>query len=134
MARPRQFALVLLCATATLAGWSAARLGGFEWSDIETYRSVDLEPRGGTRGYERPLATRNGRCHAAPGSSSCLHQPLRARPRLPPMRRRSIQTRAKRASASRGSAAAEAPAVEDGIRPRRVRRHRPKPTSGSCPC
>jgi hypothetical protein len=35
MARPRQFALVLLCATATLAGWSAARLGGFDWSDIE---------------------------------------------------------------------------------------------------
>jgi hypothetical protein len=33
MARPRQFALV--CATVTLAGWSAARLGGFEWSDVK---------------------------------------------------------------------------------------------------
>jgi hypothetical protein len=29
--RPRPFALVLLCGTVTLAGWYAARLGGFEW-------------------------------------------------------------------------------------------------------
>jgi hypothetical protein len=29
--RRRQFALVLLCGTVTLAGWYAARLGGFEW-------------------------------------------------------------------------------------------------------
>jgi hypothetical protein len=35
MARPRQFALVLLCATVTIAGWCAARLGGFEGSGIE---------------------------------------------------------------------------------------------------
>jgi hypothetical protein len=35
MGRPRQFALVLLCATATIAGWCAASLGGFEWSGIE---------------------------------------------------------------------------------------------------
>ena len=33
--RARQFALVLLCATVTLAGWCAARLGGLSWSDIE---------------------------------------------------------------------------------------------------
>ena len=31
MGRRRQFALVLLCGTVTLAGWYAARLGGFEW-------------------------------------------------------------------------------------------------------
>jgi hypothetical protein len=36
MGRPRQFALVLLCATVTIAGWFAARLGGLEWSGIET--------------------------------------------------------------------------------------------------
>jgi hypothetical protein len=36
MGRPRQFALVLLCVTVTGAGWCAARLGGFEWSGIET--------------------------------------------------------------------------------------------------
>ena len=29
MARPQQFALVLLCGTVTIAGWGAARLGGF---------------------------------------------------------------------------------------------------------
>jgi hypothetical protein len=34
MARPRRFALALLCATAAIAG-GAARLGGFEWSGIE---------------------------------------------------------------------------------------------------
>jgi hypothetical protein len=31
--RPRQFALV--CATVTLAGWSAASLECFEWPDVE---------------------------------------------------------------------------------------------------
>jgi hypothetical protein len=35
MGRPRQFALVLLCATATIAGWCAASLGGFERLGIE---------------------------------------------------------------------------------------------------
>ena len=35
MVRPRQFALVLLCGTVTLAGWCAARLGGVEWFDLE---------------------------------------------------------------------------------------------------
>jgi hypothetical protein len=35
MARPRRFALALVCATATVAGWCAASLGGFEWSGIE---------------------------------------------------------------------------------------------------
>jgi hypothetical protein len=35
MARPRRFALALLCATAAIAG-GAVRLGGLEWSGIET--------------------------------------------------------------------------------------------------
>ncbi len=35
MARPRRFALALLCATAAIAG-GAARLGGLEWPGIET--------------------------------------------------------------------------------------------------
>jgi hypothetical protein len=34
--RPRRIALVLLCGTVTIAGWCAARLGGFEWSGIES--------------------------------------------------------------------------------------------------
>jgi hypothetical protein len=36
MGRPRRFALALLCATAAVAGWCAARPGGFAWSGIET--------------------------------------------------------------------------------------------------
>src|SRR5262245_59277334 len=36
MARPRRFALALVCATAAIGGWCAASLGGFEWSGIET--------------------------------------------------------------------------------------------------
>src|SRR5215472_12018893 len=35
MGRPRRFALALLCATAAVAGWCAASLGGFAWSGIE---------------------------------------------------------------------------------------------------
>jgi hypothetical protein len=35
MGRRRQFALVLLCGTVTFAGWGAAGLGGFDWSNIE---------------------------------------------------------------------------------------------------
>jgi hypothetical protein len=49
MARPRRFALVLLCATVTIAGWCAARLGGFEWSGIEN-TATSIWNRGATRG------------------------------------------------------------------------------------
>src|SRR5262252_5938504 len=35
MGRPRRFALALLCATGAVAGWCAARPGGFAWSGIE---------------------------------------------------------------------------------------------------
>ena len=35
MVKSRQFALVLLCGTVTLAGWGAARFGSLEWSGIE---------------------------------------------------------------------------------------------------
>jgi hypothetical protein len=34
--RPRRIALVLLCGTVTFAGWCGARLGGVEWSGIES--------------------------------------------------------------------------------------------------
>jgi hypothetical protein len=46
--RPRQFALVLLCGTVTLAGWCAARLGGFEWSGLEN-TATSIWNRGATR-------------------------------------------------------------------------------------
>src|SRR5262245_51185259 len=49
MARPRRFALVLLCATVTIAGWCAARLGSFEWSGIEN-TATSIWNRGATRG------------------------------------------------------------------------------------
>jgi hypothetical protein len=53
MARPRQFALVL-CATVTLAGWSAARLGGFEWSDVE-HTAASIWNRAAAPGATTPL-------------------------------------------------------------------------------
>src|SRR5258708_19199894 len=49
MARPRPFALVLLCGTVTIAGWCAARLGGFEWSGIENTATL-IWSRGAARG------------------------------------------------------------------------------------
>jgi len=49
MARPRQFALALLCATVTIAGWCAARPGGFEWSGIENTATA-IWNRGAARG------------------------------------------------------------------------------------
>ena len=54
MGRPRQFALVLLCATATLASWSAARLGGFDWSDIE-HTAASIWNRAAAPGATTPL-------------------------------------------------------------------------------
>src|SRR5262249_38010971 len=47
--KPRQFALVLLCGTVTIAGWCAARLGGFEWSAIEN-TATPIWNRGAARG------------------------------------------------------------------------------------
>jgi len=49
VARPRRFALVLLCATVTLAGWCAAKRGGFEWSGLE-HTATPIWNRGATRG------------------------------------------------------------------------------------
>jgi hypothetical protein len=49
MGRRRQFALVLLCGTVTFAGWSAAGLGGFDWSNIEN-TATTIWNRVATRG------------------------------------------------------------------------------------
>ena len=82
MARPRQFALVLLCGTVTLAGWSAARLGGFEWSDIEN-TAASIWNRGPARGaaissptlghsqWLLPCNGVHGRCDQVPCTSCC---------------------------------------------------------------
>ena len=72
MARPRQLALVLLCGTVTIAGWGAARLGGFEWSGIENI-ATPIWNRGPARGAATPppLLARNG-------SGRCDHVPSQA--------------------------------------------------------
>jgi hypothetical protein len=49
MGRARPFALVLLCGGVTLAGWGAAGLGGFDWSNIENTATL-LWNRVATRG------------------------------------------------------------------------------------
>ncbi len=49
MARSRQLALVLVCGAVTIAGWDAARLGGFEWSGIENI-ATPIWNRGAARG------------------------------------------------------------------------------------
>jgi hypothetical protein len=49
MGRARPFALVLLCGGVTLAGWGAARLGGFDGSNIENTATL-LWNRVATRG------------------------------------------------------------------------------------
>ncbi len=46
MGRRRQFALMLLCGTVILAGWCAARLGGFEWLENT---ATPIWNRGATR-------------------------------------------------------------------------------------
>jgi hypothetical protein len=57
--RPRQFpALVLLCGTVVLAGWGAARLGGFDSSGIEN-TATPIGDRGATRG-EKSLSAATG--------------------------------------------------------------------------
>src|SRR5262249_19583876 len=49
MGRRRQLALVLLCGTVTFAGWSAAGLGGLDWSNIE-YTATTIWNRVAARG------------------------------------------------------------------------------------
>jgi hypothetical protein len=55
--RRRQFALVLLCGTVTLAGWCAGRLGGLEWARGATTSSADAVAIGAA--LMRAMASRN---------------------------------------------------------------------------
>jgi hypothetical protein len=64
MGRARPFALVLLCGGVTLAGWGAAGLGGFDWSNIENTATL-LWNRVATRGATTSSADA-GRVGAAP--------------------------------------------------------------------
>ena len=129
MGRPRQFALVLLCATVTLAGWSAARLGGFEWCDVE-HTAASIWNRAAAPGATTPLPP-------AMAAATTLHLKLAAsavaHAAAPAADAAAVDLNPRETGFLAGSAAAEAPPSRT-IRPRRVRRHRPKPTSGSCPC
>jgi hypothetical protein len=82
MARPQQFALVLLCGTVTIAGWGAARLGGFDWSNNANTATL-LWNRVATRGATTSSAdagsigpaTAPARASLAAGVSSHLKLP-----------------------------------------------------------
>jgi hypothetical protein len=110
MARPRQFALVLLCATVTLAGWSAARLGGFEWSDVE-HTAASIWNRAAAPGATTPLPP-------AMAAASTLHlklpAPAAAHAAAPAADAAAVDPDPRETGFGlAGSAAAEAPAVED---------------------
>ena len=130
MGRPRQFALVLLCATVTLAGWSAARLGGFEWSDVE-HTAASIWNRAAAPGATTPLPL-------AMAAATTLHlklpAPAVAHAAAPAADAAAVDLNPRETGF--GSRAPPPPRLPPSrtIRPRRVRRHRPKPTSGSCPC
>ena len=110
MARPRQFALVLLCATVTLAGWSAARLGGFEWCDVE-HTAASIWNRAAAPGATTPLPP-------AMAAATTLHlklpAPAVAHAAAPAADAAAVDPDPRETGFGlAGSAAAEAPAVED---------------------
>ena len=110
MARPRQSALVLLCATATLASWSAARLGGFDWSDIE-HTAASIWNRAAAPGATTPLPL-------AMAAATTLHltlpAPAVAHAAAPAADAAAVDPNPRETGFGlAGSAAAETPAVED---------------------
>ena len=141
MARPRQLALVLLCGTVTLAGWCAARLGGFEWSDIED-TAMPIWNRGAARGA---TISSVAPALAAVRQRPCVGRPCCRRGRGPSQAARACRRARGRTAAGRtvDPAAANLPRLA-GVRrrgpssrprcPTRIRRHRPKHACGSCPC
>jgi hypothetical protein len=68
MGRRRQFALVLLCGTVTFAGWSAAGLGGFDWSNFESTATT----------IWNRVATRHATTSGADAGSGAATAPARA--------------------------------------------------------
>ena len=111
MVRSRRFALVLLCGTVTLAGWCAAKLGGFEWSGLEN-TATPIWNRGATRGATTssadaarvgaPLAAAMASVTAA--ATSHLEAPLPDSRPTPPH-----ETRVRLVSLFRGDPATEDP-------------------------
>src|SRR3979411_1824583 len=110
--RPRQFALVLLCATVTLGGRCAARLAGLAWSDIEN-TATSIWNRAAARGATTSLAPAMAAAtsfHLKLPEGAVAHAavPAAVAARGDPDPREPAFGRA-------GSAAAEAPAVEDPL-------------------
>src|SRR5262245_16248501 len=81
MGRRRQFALVLLCGTVTFAGWSAAGLGGFDWSNIEN-TATTIWNRVATRGATTSSADAGSIGTAAPARASLIAG-VSSHPKLP---------------------------------------------------
>jgi hypothetical protein len=110
--RPRQFALVLLCATVTLGGSCAARLAGLAWSDIEN-TATSIWNRAAARGATTSLAPAMAAAtsfHLKLPEGAVAHAavPAADAARVDPDPRET-------AFGLAGSAAAEAPAVEDPL-------------------
>jgi hypothetical protein len=122
MVRPRQFALVLLCGTVTLAGWCAARLGGgVEWSDLEN-TATPIWNRGATRdgttssadgeGVGAPLARAMASVAAVVTSHLKLPEPAVASAAVPAAAATVDPAHRETAFVLAGVSAAEAPVVE----------------------
>ncbi|HEX2353347.1 MAG TPA: peptidase M15 [Xanthobacteraceae bacterium] len=119
MGRPRQFALVLLCGTVILAGWCAARLGGFEWLENT---ATPIWNRGATRDATTSSADA-GRVGAALGramasvaavAASHLKLPESAVAAVPAADAATVDQTA-RETGFVLAGASEAPAVEDAL-------------------
>jgi hypothetical protein len=117
--RPRQFALVLLCGTVILAGWCAARLGGFEWLENT---ATPIWNRGATRDATTSSADA-GRVGAALGramasvaavAASHLKLPESAVAAVPAADAATVDQTA-RETGFVLAGASEAPAVEDAL-------------------
>jgi hypothetical protein len=117
--RRRQFALVLLCGTVILAGWYAARLGGFEWLENT---ATPIWNRGATRDATTSSADA-GRVGAALGramasvaavAASHLKLPESAVAAVPAADAATVDQTA-RETGFVLAGASEAPAVEDAL-------------------
>jgi hypothetical protein len=120
MGRRRQFALVLLCGTVTFAGWGAAGLGGFDWSNIET-TATTIWNRVATRGATTSsadagsigAATAPARASLAAGVSSHFKLPGPAAASVPATDAATIDPASgETGSDLAGGSAAEAPVIE----------------------
>ncbi len=118
--RPRQFALVLLCGTVTLAGWCAARLDGAEWSDLEN-TATPIWNRGATRdattssadAVGAPLARAMASVAAVVTSHLKLPEPAVASAAVPAADAATVDpAHRETAFVLAGASAAEAPVVE----------------------